>query len=293
MSEKEANLFAIIGNPIQHSLSPLMHTFLLKKMTLKGCYHAFRVEKNGLLDALRGMSALGFRGFNVTLPHKQEIMRHLDEVSEDAQFMAAVNTVLLENGKRTGFNTDNLGFFQALKTRNIKIVDTSVVLLGAGGVARAAIFSLIQHGARRISIHNRTIARASRLAKDIKRASQSLEVEVGEMTPDAIKKKLPSCDLLINATSVGLWPEIDKTPFLFDGPVHGLVAMDLIYNPLKTMFLNSAESAGATVVDGLDMFIFQGLASLKIWLNLEDDLSIYQPELRNFLLKKLQCNGTD
>ncbi|MFQ5676984.1 MAG: shikimate dehydrogenase family protein, partial [bacterium] len=203
------------------------------------------------------------------------------------------NTVLVQNGTLTGFNTDHVGFFHALKAKSISITGASAVVLGAGGAARAVIFSLMQHGVRRISIHNRTVSRAKSLANDIKGMPQSLEVEIGEMTIAALKRKIASCELLINTTSVGLWPEVDEAPFLFDGPVRDLVAMDLIYNPLMTRFLSSAESAGATSVDGLDMFIYQGLASLKIWLNLDDDLSAYHAELRHFLLKELQKNGSN
>jgi len=286
-------LFGIIGNPLGHSLSPLMHKYLLNEIGQKGSYNAFEVKENQLAETISGMKLDGTLGFNVTIPYKQAILPYLYEVDEDARFIGAVNTVHIQGSKLFGFNTDGHGFISAVKKRNVQLENCSAIVLGAGGAARAVIFNLIRCGAKELFIFNRTLQRAKNLAKQVRETFHSITVGFGDLDSKTICSAIETCQLVINATPLGMWPGISKAPYLFGQDGHGLVAIDLIYNPLQTKFLKSAQQAGAKTLDGLDMFIFQGAISLKIWLGLENNLEFDHEQLRDYLsieLKKYERN---
>ena len=288
MLDSQTKLFGILGNPLGHSLSPVMHKYLLNEIGQEGSYEAFEVKENQLAETIRGMKADGFLGFNVTIPCKQAIIQHLDEVDEEAHFIGAVNTVHILGNKLFGFNTDGRGFISAVKKRNVQPENYSAIVLGAGGAARAVIFNLIRSGVKKLFIFNRTLQRAKNLAREVRDTFQSVEVDFDDLDSKTISSAIKTYQLIINATSLGMWPGIREAPYLFKKDGTGLVAIDLIYNPLQTKFLKFAQEAGAKTLDGLDMFIFQGAASLKIWLGLENIIEVDHEQLRNYLSKELK-----
>lgn len=282
MADLELKLFGILGNPLSHSLSPAMHQYLLNEIGQMGRYHTFEVPEQRLADKVRELKSLGFRGFNVTVPYKQAIMSHLDDIDEEARFIGAVNTVLLKNGRLSGFNTDSHGFIKALKINQVQTKDNAAVVLGAGGAARAVIFNLIRCGIKKLFIFNRTLQRAESLSGEVAKFCDSAEITFGELKKDEVTRGINACQLIVNATPLGMWPNVNQSPYLFESDASGLAAIDLIYNPLQTMFLKTAEQAGAKTIDGLDMFIFQGVEALKIWL--EEEINFDLKELRNYLI---------
>lgn len=282
MADLKLKLFGILGNPLSHSLSPAMHQYLLNEIGQMGRYHTFEVPEQRLADKVRELKSLGFRGFNVTVPYKQAIMSHLDDIDEEARFIGAVNTVLLKNGRLSGFNTDSHGFIKALKINQVQTKDNAAVVLGAGGAARAVIFNLIRCGIKKLFIFNRTLQRAESLSGEVAKFCDSAEITFGELKKDEVTRGINACQLIVNATPLGMWPNVNQSPYLFESDASGLAAIDLIYNPLQTMFLKTAEQAGAKTIDGLDMFIFQGVEALKIWL--EEEINFDLKELRNYLI---------
>ena len=288
MLDSQTKLFGILGNPLSHSLSPALHKYLLNEISQEGRYHSFEIKKHQLADTINGIKADGFLGFNVTIPYKQTIIPHLSKMDEEAHFIGAVNTVHIQGNKLFGFNTDGQGFISAIKKRNVQPEKFSAIVLGAGGAARAVIFNLIRCGVKKLFIFNRTLQRAKNLAKQVRETFHPITVGFGELDSKTICSAIETCQLLINATPLGMWPSISKAPYLFGQDGHGLVAIDLIYNPLQTKFLKSAQQAGAKTLDGLDMFIFQGAISLKIWLGLENNLEFDHEQLRNYLSKELK-----
>lgn len=293
MLDSTTKLFGIVGNPLEHSLSPLMHKYFLNEIGQKGSYTAFEVMENQLAETITGMKLDGILGFNVTIPYKQTIIPYLYEVDEEARFIGAVNTVHIQGNNLFGFNTDGHGFTSALKKRNVHLKNCSAIVLGAGGAARAVIFNLVRCGAKKLFIFNRTLQRAKNLAGEVLEASQSIKVSFGDLDSKTISAAIETCQLIVNATSLGMWPDINKAPYLFERDRPGVVAIDLIYNPLQSKFLKSARQAGVKTLDGLDMFVFQGAISLKIWLGLEKHIEFNHERLRKYLsteLKKYEHN---
>lgn len=292
MSESQKKLFGIIGYPLGHSLSPTLHEYIMKKIGLEGSYHTFEVQENELDAAIQRLKSLGFTGFNVTIPHKQMIVSYLDEITQEAQWMGAVNTVLIKNEKLYGYNTDGIGFIHALINSNIEIKDKSVVVLGAGGVARAVVYSLICKRLKKLWVLNRTPYRAELLAKEASKRTGFSYINFGRLNEETITKAGQSADLLINATSVGMWPNIDATVFSFNSITPEFTVIDLVYNPIETKFLRKAHIAGAETIDGLDMLIFQGIGAMKIWSGMTITFETFFKELKLHLIRKLDEYGT-
>ncbi len=281
--------FAVIGQPIEHSLSPYLHNYLLREIGEDGQYERREVAGDALTAALAQLKGQGFRGFNITIPHKQAVLPLLQEVSEQARVIGAVNTVLINESGLAGFNTDHSGFSAALAHHSYVPQQGLAAVLGAGGAARAVIFSLAESGARRIVTFGRTHERAVRMAAELSAAFPDCEITAESWDNGTIMQTVRGADLLVNATPVGMWPAVAETPLQIDFSCSHLVAADLIYNPLRTNFLLAAEAHGAKIVDGLDMFIFQGTGALKIWLGRDFDFGFRQ--LRAHLIKQLEEHG--
>jgi shikimate dehydrogenase len=255
-------LYGIMGYPITHSLSPMMHTFAFRQRQLDCVYVPFPVTPDQLVPAVAGAVALGVCGFNVTIPHKEAIMAHLDDVSAAARAIGAVNTVHIQDGRTVGYNTDGKGFLQPLHALHLPLADTTTCMLGAGGAARAVAMALLEAGCPVLAIANRTHERAARLVAVLQAyfpQAQVWAVPFAEAAPVARQS-----GLLVNATSVGmhnaggaLLPDACFRP--------GQVVYDLVYRPLHTPLLQAAHRCGATIVPGLDMLIGQGAAAFQIW----------------------------
>ncbi|MDQ7051847.1 MAG: shikimate dehydrogenase [candidate division KSB1 bacterium] len=281
-TSSKTGLLGVIGDPIAHSLSPTLHRFLIQEYDLPYCYHAFRVPAEQLEMALLGARALGVAGLNVTLPHKQAVMRWLDEIDAEAQAIGAVNTIVFRKGRLLGTNTDAAGFLQSLRESGVGMRGRTVLVLGAGGAARAVCRAVQQAEAQALLIYNRTRERAETLAAafggDVAGLEQAME--------------LPAGSLVINATRVGMAPDVEASPLpeLLFRP--DCVYVDLVYNPLRTRFLQMAQTTGAATVDGLGMLIFQGVRSLEVWLEREFNAAEFYQPLREHLVSILMGRDT-
>jgi shikimate dehydrogenase len=272
-------LYGVIGDPIAHSMSPLMHTAAFNHLGLLARYMAFHVTSERLPSAIEGMRGLGISGLNVTIPHKVSIMNLLDEIDPLALKIGAVNTVVNENGKLIGYNTDGIGYVnglkELLKERNIK--SQSILIIGAGGAARAIYFSLLTDGVQRVDIANRTVQNAQNLIdSQPSSCSKALSLTVAE-------DELGSYDIVINTTSIGMHPRTNDVPIQLGNLRNGAVVSDIIYNPLETKWLNDAKELGAITQNGVDMFVFQGALSFEKWTGIYPDIEY----MRRVVLTKL------
>ncbi len=263
MKSAKLKLFALIGDPVEQSLSPPMHNAAFRALGLNCAYVALRVPKQFLTDAIGGIRALNIAGFNITTPHKIGIVGLLDELDESASLVGAVNTVKNDRGKLIGFNTDGEGALRALEEKVGSVREKEVVLLGAGGAARAIAFSLSKTGAR-LTIANRTVSRAKALASTIEQ-KLGIEVEVASLNRAELTGALKNIDVLINATSVGMSPKADQTLVSASMMHRGLVVYDIVYGPLRTKLLREARRAGGRTIDGLGMLVHQGALAFEIW----------------------------
>jgi shikimate dehydrogenase len=246
----KTRLYGIMGKPVSHSLSPAMHNAAFQKAGLNCIYVPFEVQDVGL--ALKGFRAIGVRGVSVTIPHKQAVIAHLDTIDPVAEKIGAVNTLHLDGRQIHGTNTDWIGANQALETV-VELANTTVLVIGAGGSARAIGFGLQQDGAT-VIVANRTLARGQALARDLGCECCSLA---------AIKDL--KVDALVNTTPVGMIPEIDTTPVPKTVLENIPAVMDLVYAPIETRLLREAKQVGCRTVDGTSMLLYQGVAQFELW----------------------------
>ncbi len=259
----DTKLYVVIGDPIEHSLSPLMHNVAFQHLGLNSIYLAFRVSALDLSSAVAGMKSLGFIGFNVTIPHKVSVMKYLDKIDSLAADIGAVNTVVNKDGMLTGYNTDGTGALAALREAGVKLEGQKIVLLGAGGAAKALAFSIIPSTSNLI-ILNRTPSKAEDLASSINKKFCS-NVKSGKLTEEVLRNALVDADILINATSVGMYPKIGETIANCEYIHEGMTVFDIVYNPLMTRFLKEAENAGAHIIGGAKMLVYQGALAFELW----------------------------
>jgi shikimate dehydrogenase len=254
MNDDKPASFALFGDPVAQSLSPLMHGAAFVKMGLAAAYTAYRVKDAA--DVVRQMQESGIRGASITIPFKETVMALLDEVDATAAAIGAVNTISNRDGRLVGYNTDGPGLARDLEDW-IGIRGRTFVILGAGGAARAAVFTLIQQGGT-VVVVNRTAARARALAGSFG-CRWGLPAEIGRL----------EADCLINTTPIGMFPETDRTPLEDTPPVHFPHVMDMIYNPVKTRLLREAEAGGCAIRSGVGMFVHQGAEQIRLWTGME------------------------
>ena len=260
-------LCAIIGSPIEHSLSPLIHNAAFKHLSLEYVFLAFKVEH--LEEAVKGIRRLNLKGVSVTIPHKVEVMNYLDDVEEVAQKIGAVNTILNQGGKLRGYNTDCSGAIKALEEK-MDLKNKKAMLLGAGGAARAIAFGLKEKGAD-IIILNRTVKKAEILASE-------LNCQYGGL--DFVESFKP--DILINTTALGMYPRVDDMPVKKEF-LKNMLVFDSVYNPLKTRLIKEAEQNGCDTILGLEMFVNQAALQFELWTGKEAPLKL----MRNLVVKEL------
>ena len=256
---------AIIGDPVEHSLSPVMHNAAFKELGLNLVYVAFTVTRNELKDAISSARSLGLRGLNVTMPHKNAVITYLDETDSTAKAIGAVNTILNDKGKLIGFNTDGIGAMRALKENGVSLDGKKMLLLGAGGAAKAIAFQAAQE-VEELVILNRTSEKAEKLA-ELLRKKFGNKVKGGTLSAEVLTKEMKTTDILVNATSVGMHPDVNLSPVPSDLLRSGLCVMDIIYSPLETKLVTDAKSVGAKVVSGIEMLLYQGAVAFEIWTN--------------------------
>ncbi len=280
-------IVGLIGHPILHSFSPFIHNTAFEIAGLNYKYVAFDVLSENLKDALRGIVALGIKGVNVTIPHKEAVIEILDDVSPEARIVGAVNTIVNENGILIGHNTDVYGFTESLKKYKNLISNTPVFIFGAGGSARAVIYSLITNfQPERIVIANRNISRAEGLARYFSQVLGYKDFEVKEFFLPEIAGDIKSSRLIINTTPIGMYPNVNDLPIQSDEILHeGQIVYDLVYNPPTTKFLKFARRNGAEVISGIEMLILQASKSFELWTAKEMPIT----EVKKLLLRKLRA----
>jgi shikimate dehydrogenase len=274
----------IIGYPIRHSLSPLMHNAAFEATGLDYCFIPLEVEPQKLRSAVKAMRLLGFCGFNVTIPHKRRIMAWVDRLSPEARLIGAVNTVEIRRGRWIGHNTDGRGFLQAFREEaGESIRGKRVLILGAGGAARAVAFQCALEGGGGVMIANRSSARSAELVRDLRRPPVRSTASALPWNEASLKAGARQADIIINATSVGMKP--DDPPLL---PPHVLkpdqIVCDLIYKPPVTLLLKQAHAAGAKTINGLGMLVHQGALAFEIWTGERPPIGVMQEALRQGLL---------
>ena len=280
--DSQTKVCAVIGRPVAHSLSPLLHNTAFSYYGLNWVYLAFEVEN--LKGAIEGVRGFGVKGLNVTIPYKTDVLAYLDGLDMLAKRIGAVNTIVNHSGHLKGYNTDAQGFLKVLSKEGIDPRGEGFIILGAGGAARAISFVLAQSGAR-LSVLNRTPERALEL-------SRKLEEEFGrpvpalELNTSNLKFALDNAAVIVNTTSRGMSPDVEGTPVPGELLRPGLTVLDIVYSPLKTRLLREAEAAGAKVVGGLDMLVYQAGLSFELWTGLKAPLEVMMARGCNFLEPK-------
>ena len=281
----KTRLCGLIGDPVEHTMSPVMHNAAFREIGVDYLYVAFRVEKEALGRAIDGMKALNIRGLNVTIPHKVAVIQFLDELDSLAEKVGAVNTIVNDDGVLKGYNTDGAGFMQALLEKEMEPQGKKVVILGAGGASRAISFFLADRGAHLVILNRRLgLDWAKELAGKISQVF-TMEVEALELNRENLAGVLGKTDILVNATSVGMTPDIDETPVTSDLLPPGLIVFDIVYNPIKTRLLREAEAAGAKTISGLDMLVWQGALAFEKWTGVKAPIKLMREEAIKVLNK--------
>ena len=276
-------LCCVIGDPVEHSLSPVMHNAAFKELNLDFVYVAFTVRKDELKNAIAGARSLQVHGLNVTMPHKTAIMKHLDEIDPTAKSIGAINTVLNAEGKLVGYITDGVGAIKALKENSVSLEGKKLLLLGAGGAAKAIAFHAAQE-VEELEILNRTAQKANDLAEALHKKFDK-KVSGNMLSSETIKKELEDTDILVNATSVGMHPNVNQSLVDSTWLRPDLYVMDIIYNPLETKLAKDAKSVGANVVSGIEMLVYQGAVSFEIWTNRPAPVKVMKEAILNKLMK--------
>jgi len=290
------NVVGIIGDPIEHSLSPVMFNAAFKSLNLDYVYVPFNVKKKNLPYAIAGAKAFNIKGLNVTIPHKKKVLNEIDKFDIMANLIGAVNTIKFHNGKSKGYNTDCIGAVRAIEEIcNLK--DKNVVIVGAGGAARAIAFQIAISNVENLTIINRTGKNAKSLVYDIKTLLSTdfkdnsklddiakdfshiaLNFDYGGI--ESLPKYLKNADSLIDPSPVGMYPNTDAEPVATADEMHSdLIVNDIVYNPLETCLLKEAKLANATTISGIKMLLYQGVENFKIWTGLEAPVDVMEKAL--------------
>lgn len=265
----KTRLVGLIGWPVEHSLSPAMHNAAFTELGLNWCYVPLPVHPERLGEGVKGLVALGFAGANVTVPHKEQVMAYLDALSPDAEAIGAVNTILVRGEKLIGYNTDWRGFLAALRQGGFSPEGKQAVVLGAGGAARAVVYALASAESG-VVILNRTMEHAEALVEDFSSLFPSGSFTYLPLIAEMLGEQVNNAHLLVNATPVGMWPDINRCLWPETVPLPGyLTVFDLVYNPPQTKLLQRAAAAGARTISGLGMLVHQGAVAFQLWTGLE------------------------
>lgn len=275
-------LVGLIGHPIKHSISPDIHNTAFDHMNVDYFYIAFDVKEKLLGYAVKGLKVLGAVGFNVTIPYKQKIVKFLDKLIDDAKIIKAVNTVVIRKDEIVGYNTDVSGVMNALMPFRDAISGRGALILGAGGGASAAALALVRLGCNHITFVSRTSLKARRLAKFLRRKIKISAEGIG-LSANNLSTIAKHYSVIINATPVGMWPNINQSLLKKEQIRSDSIVMDMVYNPPETMLLKEAKLAGAVCVSGLDMLVFQAAESFKLWTSLEPPIEV----MRNAAIKAI------
>ena len=281
----KTKILGIFGYPIRHTISPVMHNAVIKALGLDMIYLPFGIKPSNLKDAVNGIKGFGMLGVNITIPHKEAVMKLLDDISEEARLIGAVNTIVNKDSRLIGHNTDAYGYIESIKWDcKFNPKDKRIIILGAGGAARAVSAALAKGGAKKIVIANRTLSRADSHIKTFKRKFPDTKFEAIGLDEYILRTYFQDINLLVNTTSVGM----EKNEVL-GIPLEALpktaIVSDIIYNPLQTLLLKKADKLGLAAHGGLSMLIRQGAKSFKLWTGIDAPVNI----MRNAALKALKA----
>lgn len=279
----KTSVCGVIGDPIEHTLSPIMHNAAFNNLKLDYAFLAFKVKPAEVENAISGMRALSIYGLNVTMPHKSTVINFLDEIDQAAKAIGSVNTILNKDGRLFGFNTDGVGALEALRENGVEPKGRKVLLLGAGGAARAIAYTLAQE-AGELVVLNRTVKQSAELVSLLKRTFNK-KVVADSLSPSVIQENLRDSDILVNATSVGMKPNANQSPIAPEWLKPDLAVLDIVYNPVETRLAKDAKAAGAKVISGVEMLIYQGAASFEIWTGCSAPVEVMRQAVLNKLLQ--------
>lgn len=263
--------FAVIGHPIKHSLSPVMHNANFKSLQLDYNYEALDINPKHFHHIKDIISERNLNGFNITIPHKEHIIPYLDEISLEAKAIGAVNTVKIMNNRWFGYNTDGSGFVKGLKNKYPQLEKAHILILGAGGASKGIAYALKLINQNPITVANRTLSRFNNWDFDVK-----------TMSLDDVPHYINTYDIIINTTPLGMH-QSNNTILNLVGIRPEILVCDIIYTPFETEFLKQAHQNGNEIYNGLDMFIYQGAESFKIWTNQQANIDV----MKNTVLKYL------
>jgi shikimate dehydrogenase len=285
--DSQTQLYCIIGSPVRHSFSPNIHNAAFQALGLNAVYTAFDVSD--LESAVRGIRALGIAGASVTIPHKVDVIPYLDEVSDIAKMIGSVNTIVNDQGRLTGTNTDAFGFYQAL-TEKTDITDKTIAVFGAGGSGKAICFSLFYHGGPgMVYIVGSKSGRKEALRDRIRTAfseTKKADGKIESVERENWKDIQSRADIIINATPLGMDPDIGTSPLTPDEIPEGKVVMDIVYNPGETLLLKHAAKKGCKLVHGIDMLLYQGAKQFELWTGKPAPVSVMRDALNKAVYKK-------
>lgn len=275
---------ALIGSPVEHSLSPAMHTQSFNELGVDCVYLAYDIEPQDLESAAVGMKKMGFAGYNVTMPHKTLIPKYLDELSDAAELMGAVNTVAIKQGKAIGYNTDGAGFMRNLKENGVDVIGKKITIVGAGGAGSAIYTQAALDGVDAIDVYNIkdkffdvTAERVAKVAEKTGCKMRLIDLEDKE----SLKQSIAESALFVNATRVGMGDLADQSVILPDYLVDGIAVADTVYEPRKTKLLKDAEAKGLKAISGLGMLLWQAAIAEDIWVGKEMPTKFIEEEFFN------------
>ena len=299
MIDGKTRILGVIGDPIEHTFSPAMHNAGLNELGLNYIYLPLHVKEDRLGECIQGAKAMGIEGLNVTIPHKTNVMKHLDEIDQVASMIGAVNTIQFifdENNESSnqnneinvttkGFNTDGYGCLRAINEKT-SINKKKVTITGAGGAARAVAFQIASSGIDELSILNRNFTKAESLANDLSSnlSNAGIDISINSYEMDYLKRELDSSDIFIDTTPIGMYPNVDDKPIASADMLHeGLVVNDIVYTPMETSLIKEAMKANAEVVFGYKMLLYQGIRSFEIWLGRDAPVDVMEKALLDVL----------
>ncbi len=280
--DARTRLCLLIGDPVEHSLSPAIHNAAFRGLGLNYVYLAFQVKD--VKAAVEGLRGLGVRGASVTIPHKLAVIRHLDEIEDVAEWIGSVNTILNDRGVLKGYNSDASGALAALRERGVRLGGKKALILGSGGAARSIGFALAARGkVKEICIIGIVEKEFKKLARDISRKT-GVQARARMLEHDSLARAMAESDVVIQCTPVGMYPKIKQTlvPKSFFRPE--LKVMDIVYNPLETRFLREARAAGCKTIPGIEMFLNQAVVQFELWTGVKAPKDL----MRNILKKNLR-----
>ena len=279
----KTKICGLIGDPVEHSMSPVMHNTAYEKLGLDYIYLPFRVAPEQLEAAVDGLRALNVCGFNVTIPHKVAVIPMLDGLDPIAEKIGAVNTVVNTDDELRGYNTDAAGFLRALLDGGVEPDGKDVVVLGAGGAARAVTYILAERDINLTILNRREELDWAEDIAELLVEDFGKPVRVLELTDENLAEALPGADILINATSVGMSPHNDKSPVPAGFLRKDLAVFDVVYNPIDTRLLAEAKAAGARTISGIDMLVWQGALAFEKWTGREPPVDLMKKEALKIL----------